>query len=90
MFNQDISGWDVQSVAQFSQMFMGATHFNYSLCHWSDPISQHYADQKINGIVINVSGMFNVTSCLYTADPKITAIATSDDDFGPFCHSCTA
>ena len=88
MFNQDVSKWNVGRVVQFSQMFMGATHFNHSLCHWGEQILQH--SEESDDIDRNVSGMFNVTSCLLTSDPIFMTTANSDTGLGPFCHLCIA
>jgi Mycoplasma protein of unknown function, DUF285 len=88
MFNQDLSEWNVQNVLQFSQMFASATHFNHSLCHWGEQILQHHVERS--GVIVNLSGMFNATSCLNTSDPTYTTTTSSDGSSGPFCHSCVA
>ena len=87
MFNQDLSDWDVRHVVRFSQMFLGATHFNRSLCNWGEQILQH--PEKHNDVDVNVSGMFSVTSCFNTSDPIFSTEATTDIRIGPFCYPCS-
>ena len=33
-FNQDISGWDLESIKNMQAMFYGASSFNQNLCAW--------------------------------------------------------
>jgi surface protein len=98
-FNQDLSGWDVSQVTDFSRMFAGSFVFNQDLSGWDVSASFDFSGMFEDALSFNQSlcdwgpiiarsgaamdGMFAGTNCLV-----VTNASFSGNPPGPFCSLC--
>jgi surface protein len=100
-FNQDVSGWDVSHVNDFTRMFAGTVVFNQDLSSWNVSASLDFSGMFEGALSFNQSlcewgpllsdssasldGMFADTNCSLL----MTDASLSGNPPGPFCSLCS-
>eukprot|EP00978_Attheya_sp_CCMP212_P005039 scaffold11142_cov37-Attheya_sp.AAC.2 len=84
-FNQDISTWNVLSIANMDSIFYKATAFNQDLCDWA------VTTPFLSSIDNHFEGMFDFTTCPNSTSPTLASPGGTIDNPhpGPFCYDCT-